>query len=420
MRRTGRNAIYNARKLHMSVSPGLVRVTATSLFVLLFVLNLSATNWHDAEEQLARKIAAVTGPSAMALDVTNRSTLAQTEVDEIRRGLQSDLAATGVHLVSQEEAAVSVQVTLSENLQNYVWAAEIHQGENQSSIVMASLPRDSAPSSESPVGAVVIRKTLLWTSDEPILDAAVISDNPAHMLILEPEHVELYKFQDNRWQVEQTLAISHQHQWPRDLRGRLVLRKDHLFDAYLPGVFCRSGGSGTSSLNCYETDDPWPLAPQFGLSAFFAPNRNFFTGALSPGIGTQTSIRPFYSAAPLPRDKYTLWVLASVDGQVELMDGITDQTVAKLGWGSDLAAVRSACGTGWQILATSNGDGTNDFVEAFEIADREPGAVSQPTQFAGNITALWTDPGGAGAIAVSHDSGMAKYEAYHLNISCGQ
>ena len=106
----------------------------------------------------------------------------------------------------------------------------------------------------------------------------------------------------------------------------------------LPGVFCRSTATAPLALNCYESDDPWPLgADQSGLSAFFAPTRNFFTGALSPGIEKQTTVKAFYSAAMLPRDKYKLWIFATVDGQVHLLDGVTDQTAARLGWGSDIA-----------------------------------------------------------------------------------
>jgi hypothetical protein len=200
----------------------------------------------------------------------------------------------------------------------------------------------------------------------------------------------------------------------------LALRKDHLFDAYLPGTFCRSLTTAPLALNCYDSDDPWPLGTdQSGLSAFFAPTRNFFTGALAPGIEKQTTVKAFYSAAMLPREKYKLWVFSGVDGQVHLLDGVTDQTAAKLGWGTDIASVRSACGLGWQVLVTGNGDGAGESVTAFEIADREPVTVSQPAAFNGAITALWTDSDGTGAIAVSQNSETGRYEAYRLSIACG-
>jgi hypothetical protein len=71
-------------------------------------------------------------------------------------------------------------------------------------------------------------------------------------------------------------------------------------------------------------------------------------------------------------------------------------------------------------LVTGNGDGAGETVRAFEIADREPAAVSQPAEFTGPITALWADSDGTGAIAVSQNSETEKYETYRLSITCGQ
>jgi hypothetical protein len=72
------------------------------------------------------------------------------------------------------------------------------------------------------------------------------------------------------------------------------------------------------------------------------------------------------------------------------------------------------------VLATGNGGGGVETVRAFEIADRETVAVSQPPEFNGGITALWAEPDGAGVIAVSQNSETEGYEAYRLSIICGQ
>jgi hypothetical protein len=203
------------------------------------------------------------------------------------------------------------------------------------------------------------------------------------------------------------------------MRGRLVMRQDHLLDVYLPGVFCQSSGSVPLSLSCRESDDPWPLSSLVPLAGFFAPTRNFFTGVLSPGIGKQTSTAKFYSAAPLPRPNYTLWVFAGVDGQAHLLDGVSDQT-ARLNWGSDLASVKSSCGSGWQVLATRAGDDSGDAVRAYEFPDREPVPVSEPLEFGGGVTALWTEGKGSTAIAVSRNAETGNYEAFWLAVGCGQ
>jgi hypothetical protein len=422
MRSARDNAVYNARIPHMRASSS--RFPRASCFLALMLMHASiilASDWRVPEEQLARQIAAATGPGAVALDLANRSSLDRPDVEAVRRGLTTELAALGVRFVNADQAAATVQITLSENLQNYVWVAEIHQGNNDATVVLVTTSRPALAAVERPASALMIRKTLLWTDESRILDAALVNGNPQHMIVLEPESVVLFKFQDGRWQQEQSLSILHMHPWPRDLRGRLALRKDHLFDAYLPGVFCRSTTTAPLVVNCYESDDPWPLGSEpSGLSAFFAPTRNFSTGALSPGIEKQTTVKAFYSAAMLPRDKYKLWILATVDGQVHMLDGVTDQTSAKLGWGSDIASVRSGCGLGWQVLVTGNGDSAGETVRAFEIADREPVAVSQPAGFSGGITALWADWDGTGATAVSQNSETGKYEVYRLSIACGQ
>ena len=421
MRTGDRQRIYNSRilkKLHRRRS--WCRAGVLAVLTLLGTLT-GASEWQGPAEQLAHKIAAVTGPGAVALSVDNRSSLSHRSADEVRRLLLTELGSLGVHFAETDQAAVIVEVKLSENQQNYVWVAEIHQGTAEPSIVMTSTPRVIGPDARRTQSPLVISKALLWSDTNRILDVALVNGNPQHMIVLEAEGVALYSQQSGHWRLDQSLPIIHVKPWPRDLRGRLLLRKDHLFDAYLPGIFCRSSNAAPLAMSCRPSDDPWPLATEpFNLNGFFAASRNFFTGVLSPGVQKQTAVAAFYSAAPLLRDKYTLWIFATVDGQLHLLDGVTDQTLRKVDWGSDLAVVRSNCGSGWQILASFSGDGRGDAVKAFEFPDREPVAVSVPVEFNGNITALWTESDGTGAIAVSQDLESGVYEATLLSIACGQ
>ncbi|MGZ4730857.1 MAG: hypothetical protein ACXVZH_01815, partial [Terriglobales bacterium] len=103
-----------------------------------------------------------------------------------------------------------------------------------------------------------------------------------------------------------------------------------------------------------------------------------------------------------------------------VLDGITDQVAEKLGWGSDIASLRSGCGAGWQVLATGTGAGRSDAVQAFEIPDREPVAVSTPLEVSGSVTALWTESGANGVVAVVHNSETGRYEAFRLTLTCGR
>jgi hypothetical protein len=423
MTSTRHNAVYNAPIPEMLISlPSFSRLASSLLLALCLLTATSyASDWAGAEQELARKIAAATGPGAVAVEVVNRSALKQRDSDEISRGLRAQLETLGVRTVKPEQAAATVQISLSENLQSYVWVAEIHQGAGEFSVVLVSAPRvDPATFVREPAG-LTIRKIPLWSQEQQILDLAVLEEasGPSRLAILNPDKIAIYKFTDGRWQPERAMPVAHSRPWPRDIRGRFVVRQDHLLDAYLPGVFCQTSNSAPVNLACRESDDPWPLSSEFPLAGFFTPTRNFFTGVLSPGIGKQTSTTKFYSVAPIPRPNYTLWIFATVDGQVHLLDGVTDQS-ARLHWGSDLAGVKSSCGSGWQILATRPGDGLADSVRAYEFPDREPVAVSQGVDFAGGVTALWTEAKGTSAIAVSRNAETGNYEAFRLVLACGQ
>jgi hypothetical protein len=401
-----------------------------------------AADWNQPEQELARKIVAVTGPGVVALTVENHSSLGQRDGEIVENGLRSALEGLGLRFAAADQSAATVRITLSENVASYVWVAEIHQSAGDVAAVMVSTPRSGGSSVVRESVPLTLRKISIWTQDDPILDVAVLEENsaPAHIAVLDPEKISLYRLQGGKWQQEQTLSIVHTRPWPRDLRGRLIPGRDHLFDIYLPGVICVTTATSPLTLNCRESDDPWPLVPgalsaagstfaNSGMNsgvanvpqtkAFFAATRNFFTGALTPGVGKLNAVPKFYSAAPLPRDKYTLWLFAAIDGQVHMIDGVSDQT-AKLGWGSDLTSLKTSCGAGWQVLATSSGEQAGDSVRAYEFPDRDPVAVSAAIDLAGEIMALWTETKGDTAIAVTKNRETGSYEAFRFALACGQ
>ncbi len=382
---------------------------------------LSASVLGDTARQLAHKIASVTGPGAVALDVTNRSSLDDKSVHEIRSVLEAQLRTEGVRTANVDESMGSVQVTLSESIREYVWAAEIVIGSDERGVVLVSSPRAQAGGTPASAMPLVLRKSFLLTREQPILDAALVemSGGP-RLLVLDAGQVAVYRQQGGRWEREASLAITHSRTFPRDLRGRLLLRRDHLFDVHLPGTICRSSATPPLTLPCNDSDDPWPLtADDGGVRAFFAPARNFFTGALSPGIGKVSNGPSFYSAAVMPRSGYTLWILAGVDGSIHMLDGMTDQVIRGAKWGSQLAAVRSGCGSGAQLLVSEAGDPEQDSVRAVEIPDRDPVVASSPAEFDGPVVALWTEGSGNGAIAIVKRRDTGWYEAYRISISCG-
>jgi hypothetical protein len=422
------------------LSRDVLRLHRVLLLLLVLAITAAAADWSEPEQQFARKIVAVTGPGAVALTVNNRSSLGKRDDEVIQNGLRLELETLGIRFVTAEQAAATVAISLSENSTSCVWVAQIRQGAGEPVVVMVSTPRPAGATVAHESVPLTLRKILLWTQGSRILDVAALDDNatPSRIAVLDAEKVSFYRSQGGNWQPEQTLEITHARPWPRDLRGRLILGKDHLLSVYLPGVVCRSLAAAPSTLNCRETDDPWPLVPAalnggtgstFQLSpataipsvgAFYASTRNFFTGVLTPGIGKFTSVSKFYSAAFLPRDKYVLWLFAATDGSVHMVDGVSDQ-VARLDWGSDITSVNTSCGAGWQVLATNltnSDETTGDAVRAYEFPDRDPIAVSPAFYFPGAITALWTEAKGGTAIAVVKNRETGNYEAYRVAVAC--
>ncbi len=416
-----------------------VRAFRLAVFLLILLTSLSAlaTDWSGAEQQLARKIVAVTGPGTVALTIENRSSLSRRESDIVQNGLRSALEQAGIHVAKPEQAAASVTISLSENFNSYVWVGQIQQSAAESAVVMVSLPRTGRFSGTHDAMPIALRKSLLFNQSERILDMAVLEENgtPTRIAVLNSENVAFYRWVAGKWQGEQSLGITRTKPWPLDLRGRLVVTRDRLIDAYLPGVVCHIVGA---AMNCRDGDDPWPISqpwmfaapsslpgaatPSPGsaptLSAFFAPTRNFFTGVINPAVGKFSTVTKFYSAAFIPRERYSLWLFASTDGKVHLVDGMNDQA-SMLDWGSDVATVRTSCGAGWQILATST-TGSDDAIKAFELPDRDPVAVSPALEMPGQVTALWAESKGDSAIAVVDDRESGNYEAFRVALACNQ
>ena len=137
-----------------------------------------------------------------------------------------------------------------------------------------------------------------------------------------------------------------------------------------------------------------------------------------PGVGKYTNAQPFYTAASLPREKYTLWLFTGTDGTVHAVDGLSDQTWRGVQWGSDIASVHTGCGSGWQVLASGNKDSRVDELRVYDVADREAIAVSAPLTLAGKITALWTSTE-SDAVVVIQNEEANRYEAYRVLFTCG-
>ncbi len=355
-----------------------------------------SVDMDSAARDLARTVAAVThGPAT--LTVKNLSSLSAAETAEIRRVFESELKFTAL------QPATEVQLTISENLTQFLLVAEIHRaGDRQ--VLLESWPR-TAPTStaaqQNKSPRVTLEKKLLWEQDQPILDAAQTGDAT---LVLEATRVLIVRGADH-----QSAPIPATHAWPRDIRGRLLV-SDTTFTAYLPGTICRGSTAPQLSLVCQDSQGPWLLAP--GAIALFAPDRNLFQGHIDVEPGGAHDLPPFYSAAPAGG----AWIFAAADGRAHVYTsswesaGVIDQ------WGSDIAAIQTPCGA--RILATRPTTLTEpDAIQTYDLAAAAPDPAGPPLEFPGPITALWS--AGISATAVSHDLQTGRYAAFSLAPTCG-
>jgi hypothetical protein len=383
--------------------------------------------------ELAKRIAALSGPGPAKLVVKNRSSLKAEQVAEIRKLLERDLRGLGV--IAEEsgaETAATIRVTLSTNAAGGLWVAEVEEGtELRVAMIPAQLETPAPPQSDA---GITLGKTLVWKQKEPILDLLfVASATSRRMIALEPERIVSYIATPggdaNSWKLEQQFPIAHARPFPRDMRGRLFLGTaigaEHLFVAFLPGAQCSGEEqadqrNGQLAVACEDGDDPWPI-PGFAAvaakpepdaapaprpveqRAFYNSARNYFTGVLSPGLNLRLS--PFYSAAAIVRPSGTAMVLSGIDGKFAMFEngsgnGLGKRLSGTRDWGSDLAAIRSGCGSGTQIVASASGTASADSLRAYEVVGREAAPVSPPLEMDGAITAIWPATDSASATVV--------------------
>ncbi|MGB7167424.1 MAG: hypothetical protein WBD32_00340, partial [Acidobacteriaceae bacterium] len=360
----------------------------------LLIPAAQAATWEQPASDLARQIAALTGPGPARLILQNASTLPAGDLPVIHRLLDQDLRRLGV-LPGGRDSATLIRVTLSENLQGGLWVAEVQEG-TETRVTMLAVPlAPAAPSGNG--GTITIRRSLLITEDAPVLDAKVfVTGGVQRLVVLAPEQILTYEHNTaalgtSPWIQDQTFPITHTRPYPRDLRGELFAATDHVFDAWLPGVSCRgaesNAGVGTAlSVTCADSDDPWPVTSN--QKAFYNAMRDNFTGVLAPGFGMD--LPPFYESGDLPHETASSMLLTLVDGRVLLIDGgVAKPITGANDWGSDFAVLRSGCGSGAQVLVSGSGAAAaGDSLRAWEIAGREAIPVSAPISVDGAVTAI--------------------------------
>jgi len=437
--------------------------------------------WNEAAGSLSAKIMEhLNSGIALALAVKNTSSLGEEDVFKIRRALRNQLRNQRVRFATGKQARADVQVTLSENSEGYVWIAEIrdHLAASATSddvrdiVVMVPVERPSVDDRHATAEPLIIRKARIYEQSSPILDVALLDNAPGapedpranepvarRILVLGLDSVSLYEKTETaesaaknapHWRLAQTAALTRVRAWPRDARGRIIVHGGSLFDAYLPGTKCTGALEPALTLECHESDEPWPLsagergatpAPpltQTGPAAYFTADRNYFDGRIKLDEGREVKAFPFVSLVVMPSKGAAHaglpapaghvppnvmdvpgWVLSGLDGRAQLLNSSLQPVANVGGWGSQIVGLQTGCGAGWQVLASQARDLSQpDAVQAYEIADRKPTPASSPVEFAGPIMELLPLASGSQALAISRNLQTSTYEAFRLSISC--
>ena len=393
--------------------------------------------WVQPAATLAEEIAGILGPGQAHLTIRNLSTIPSEEIPAILRLLEQDLKARGV-TTSEAESANVLRVTLSENLRERLWVAEIVEG-NETRVAMVHV--DRSISHVKPVNEQIqLRKQTVFAAPElspgePILYAI---EKDSALLLLHPEGISVLNRVSDGWQRQSLLSFSTQHSLSRDARGLLIPSVNGV-TAFIPGLQCSiefapaeivaQGVSGAWSYHCHTSDDPWPIArtgtvnDSASLKAFYNSARNYFTGVVTPSLGVD--LPPFYSAALLPRPSGAAFLFSGIDGKVQVVEnGALKPVSGTRDWGSDFAALNSGCGAGMQVIASGSGEVTADSLRVYELPAQEAVPASAPLAMDGSVTALWSAPDGKSIFAVVRKTTGAgsedSYEVDRVTASCNE
>ena len=406
--------------------------------------NAAPSPWEQAAAALAEQIAGILGPGQAHLTIRNLSKIATDEVPAIRNLLEQDLKALGVQAAGAESAN-TIRITLSENLRERLWVAEVVEG-SETRVAMVQVDGGAAQQKAS-AGGLALRKQTLLTTTEPVLAALETADG---VVVVEPEEIVIFAHSAEGLREQSRVAIGQRKTLPRDPRSVIFPSPDgQRFEAFVAGMACSGSNLPAQpeaqwTVRCRESDDPWPLtqsqriaassataedAGATPLRAFYSAARNYFTGVVTPSVAVD--LPPFYSAVLLPRPDGAGLLIDSIDGKVQLVEtatlkpGVPTDGSSSVGskpiagtrdWGSDLAALRSGCGTGTQIIASGSGEALADSLRAYEIPAQEAIPASAPLTMDGTVIALGTAPDGKSVLAVVRKpAGQGQADSYEVD-----
>jgi hypothetical protein len=186
-----------------------------TVLVLLVLLGtpiaVRSDTLEDSARELARKIvAALTAQNEVSVEVRNLSSLTPEDLARIDETLKAELHTRDISTSVKGGAAVSLVVTLSENLSGLVWIAEIHEGDG-SRVLLSAVPYATARLSHGEALPVVLRGERFWEGPERVIDATTVAalNGEQQLALLLPNALIIRNtLKDSETRIEIPLIIS--------------------------------------------------------------------------------------------------------------------------------------------------------------------------------------------------------------------
>jgi hypothetical protein len=140
---------------------------------------------EDSARELAHKIDAVlTAQGDISCEIRNISSLELEDVVRIEQALKAELHGRCLRTQANGSETANIVVTLSENLKNLLWTAEIHQESEHREILQVVLRSTAFPSPAKTL-PIILTGERFWEGPEHILDAGFMSaSNGDRLLVL--------------------------------------------------------------------------------------------------------------------------------------------------------------------------------------------------------------------------------------------
>lgn len=201
---------------------------------------------------LAGKIAAAVKPSRpISLEIKNISSLGPSDVEAIHKALEAGLQSQGLGVGSGN---IEINVTLSENADGYVWAAETRRNarqENSSRVAIVSVSKVVTMSTGGKTESLALSKRLVWQQPIQFLDF-LVAERPttvmsSSLMILEADRLIYYRSTTPQWELWQETPFPHVGHGNRAFQGRIDASFQRVWG---PGGECSGNLADPATVKC--------------------------------------------------------------------------------------------------------------------------------------------------------------------------